>query len=41
MDENLSLWSAHEIGDRIESEIKEIYPHADIILHLDPIKIES
>jgi len=41
MDENLSLWSAHEIGDRIESEIKEIYPHADIILHLDPIKIVS
>jgi ferrous-iron efflux pump FieF len=40
IDEKLPLWSAHEIGDRIENGIKEIYPTADIILHLDPVTIE-
>lgn len=40
MDEDLPLWSAHEIGDRIELQIKDIYPNADIIVHLDPIKAD-
>lgn len=39
MDEDLPLWSAHEIGDRVELEIQNIYPNADVILHLDPVKI--
>ncbi|MFT7109942.1 MAG: ferrous-iron efflux pump FieF [Psychrobacter glaciei] len=40
IDRKLPLWSAHEIGDRIENGIKEIYPTADIIVHLDPVTIE-
>jgi ferrous-iron efflux pump FieF len=40
MDEKLPLWSAHEIGDRIETDIKRVYPNADIIVHLDPVNIE-
>jgi ferrous-iron efflux pump FieF len=40
IDRKLPLWSAHEIGDRIENGIKEIYPTADVIVHLDPVTIE-
>lgn len=39
LDENLALWSAHEIGDRIEKKIKQAYPHADVIIHHDPVKV--
>lgn len=38
LDENLALWSAHEIGDRIEEKIKQVYPHSDILIHQDPVK---
>ncbi len=41
LDENLALWSAHEIGDRIERKIKETYPQADVLIHHDPVKIEG
>jgi len=40
MDEDLPLWSAHEIGDRIEKQIKDIYSNADVIVHLDPVKFD-
>lgn len=40
MDEDLPLWSAHEIGDRIEEQIKTIYSNADVIVHLDPVKFD-
>jgi ferrous-iron efflux pump FieF len=41
LDENLALWSAHEIGDRIEKNIITEYGNADVIIHLDPIKVAS
>ncbi len=41
LDENLALWSAHEIGDRIESHIMDQYNNADVIIHLDPVKVET
>lgn len=41
LDENLALWSAHEIGDRIERKIKETYPQADVLIHHDPVKIKG
>lgn len=41
LDENLTLWSAHEIGQRIESKIKQAYPHADVLVHHDPVKVEN
>ncbi len=41
LDENLALWSAHEIGDRVEAHITQEYPNADVIIHLDPVKAIS
>lgn len=41
LDENLSLWSAHEIGDRIEKSIMAEYPMAEVIIHHDPVKVVS
>ncbi len=38
LDENLALWSAHEIGDRIEKQIIKEYPYADVLIHHDPTK---
>ncbi len=34
--ELLSLKEAHKIGDKVEMEIKKIFPNADVIIHLDP-----
>jgi len=39
LDEDLALWSAHEIGDRIENRITSEYHNADVIIHLDPVKV--
>ena len=39
LDENLALWSAHEIGDRIEKNIIAEYPYADVLIHHDPVKV--
>ncbi len=41
LDENLALWSAHEIGDRIEKQIIQEYPYADVLIHHDPAKAAS
>ncbi|MFY0642415.1 MAG: cation diffusion facilitator family transporter [Bermanella sp.] len=41
LDKDLQLWAAHEIGDRVEKKIKQAYPNADVIVHHDPVKIES
>ena len=40
LDENLALWSAHEIGDRIEKQIIQEYPYADVLIHHDPAKAD-
>ena len=40
IDRKMPFWTAHEIGDRIENDIKDIYPAADIIVHLDPVAVE-
>jgi ferrous-iron efflux pump FieF len=37
MPDNLKLLEAHDICDRIEEEILNSFPNADIIIHLDPI----
>jgi ferrous-iron efflux pump FieF len=36
LDPTLSLGQAHAIGDRIEDSIREAFPTAEIILHVDP-----
>ena len=33
---SLTLEQAHEIGDKVEANIKRIIPRADLIVHLDP-----
>lgn len=38
LDENLPLWSAHEIGDRLETRLKQEFPDSDILIHHDPVK---
>lgn len=41
LDEDLTLWGAHEISDRIEREIKQVYPNADVLIHQDPVKVQG
>ncbi len=36
MDGRLSLWEAHEVADRIEKQLEEAFPGAEVILHEDP-----
>ncbi|WP_396587094.1 cation diffusion facilitator family transporter [Bermanella sp. R86510] len=41
LDDELTLWSAHEIGDRIEKQIMAAFPNADVIIHHDPVKVSD
>jgi ferrous-iron efflux pump FieF len=36
LDDELSLFAAHEIADEVEARIREIFPQADILIHKDP-----
>ena len=36
MDGTLSLWDAHEVADRIEKQLEDAFPGAEVILHEDP-----
>lgn len=37
MDEKLSLLEAHNIADEIEMALQKAFPHAEIIIHQDPL----
>lgn len=39
MDQNLTLRVAHDLADSIESGIKQAFPGADVIIHLDPVAV--
>jgi ferrous-iron efflux pump FieF len=41
LDDELSLFDAHEIGDEVEASIREIHPEADILIHKDPHSLEE
>jgi ferrous-iron efflux pump FieF len=41
MDGRMSLIRAHEISDEVEAELREAYPHAEVIIHQDPEGIEE
>ena len=41
MDGKLSLWAAHDVADRIEMQLEEAFPGAEVILHEDPYLGES
>ena len=37
MDEKLSLLEAHEVAESVEFALQKAFPHAEIIIHQDPI----
>ena len=41
LDDDLSLFDAHEIGDEVEASIREIHPEADILIHKDPHSLDE
>jgi len=41
LDPEISLVSAHEIADRVEERIRNVFPDADVIIHQDPAGLEQ
>jgi ferrous-iron efflux pump FieF len=41
LDDELSLYDAHGIGDEVEASIREIHPEADILIHKDPHSLDE
>lgn len=41
MDGAMDLRRAHEIADRVETQLRDAYPHAEIIIHQDPAGLEE
>jgi ferrous-iron efflux pump FieF len=41
MDGGMDLRRAHEIADRVEAQLRNTYPHAEIIIHQDPAGLEE
>ncbi len=39
LDDNLPLWDAHMISDRVEAAVQKEFPNAEIIIHQDPIGV--
>lgn len=39
MDETLSLRAAHDLAEAIETDIRQAYPQADVIIHEDPVAV--
>ncbi len=39
LDDELSLLEAHEISDEVEGRLQEVYPAAEVIIHIDPISV--
>lgn len=39
MDQNLTLRMAHDLADRIQTDIEKDFPGADVIIHLDPVAV--
>jgi ferrous-iron efflux pump FieF len=39
LDDDQSLFDAHEKADILEAELEKHFPHADILIHLDPLSI--
>ncbi len=39
MDQNYSLRVAHDLADRIQTDIEKAFPGADVIIHLDPVAV--
>ena len=39
LDDDQSLFEAHEKADKLEAELEKQFPHADILIHLDPLSV--
>jgi ferrous-iron efflux pump FieF len=39
MDDDLTLFKAHQVAQDVERAIKEAFAHADVIIHQDPISV--
>lgn len=39
LDDELSLLEAHRISDEVEERLQDVYPAAEIIIHIDPISV--
>ncbi len=39
LDDELSLLQAHEISDEVEDRLQDVYPAAEIIIHIDPVSV--
>jgi ferrous-iron efflux pump FieF len=39
LDDDLRLLEAHRISDEVESELTQVYPGAEVIIHIDPVSI--
>jgi ferrous-iron efflux pump FieF len=39
LDDDQRLFEAHEKADKLEAELEKHFPHADILIHLDPLSI--
>jgi len=39
LDDELSLLAAHEISDEVEGRLQEVYPAAEIIIHIGPVSV--
>jgi ferrous-iron efflux pump FieF len=41
LDPGISLTRAHEVSDEVEEAIRGEFPHADVIIHQDPVGLET
>jgi len=39
LDDDQSLFEAHEKADKLELQLQKQFPHADILIHLDPLSV--
>jgi ferrous-iron efflux pump FieF len=41
LDDHMPLMVAHDVSDAVEEAIIEIIPHADVMIHLDPVSLSE
>ena len=41
LDASLRLSAAHEIADRLENKLANLFPNAEVIIHEDPVEVSS
>jgi ferrous-iron efflux pump FieF len=39
LDDDLSLYEAHNRADKLEAELEKVFPQVDILIHPDPVSI--